>query len=202
MDSTPPRNTSSGRLSGVRSTTRTSSNSRPRSNGTTRSWAYAPLTFIGNHDVTRIASKLNDAALVPHAVVVLLTVGGTPSIYYGDEQGYRGVKEDRAGGDDDVRPLFPSSPDHLSTLGGPLFTVHQELIGVRRRNPWLHRATTEVLQLSNEVLAYRTAVDSSALVVALNLSHETQRMSAAGATAVDVGADAALVPPRGWAVLG
>ena len=171
--------------------------------------SYAPLTFIGNHDVTRIASKLTDAALVPHAVVVLLTVGGTPSIYYGDEQGYRGIKEDRAGGDDDVRPLFPSSPDQLSAVGGPIFAVHQELIGVRRRNPWLHRATTDVLQLSNEVLAYRIAVDADALVVALNLSHDTQRISAAGATSVvagqatlDVGANAVLVPPRGWAVLG
>jgi glycosidase len=171
--------------------------------------SYAPLTFIGNHDVTRIASKLSDAALVPHAVVVLLTVGGTPSIYYGDEQGYRGVKEDRAGGDDDVRPLFPPSPDHLSPLGGPIFAVHQELIGVRRRNSWLHRATSEALQLSNEVFVYRLAVGADALVVALNLSHDTQRLSAAGATAVvagaarlDVGTDAVLVPPRGWAVLG
>jgi cyclomaltodextrinase / maltogenic alpha-amylase / neopullulanase len=169
---------------------------------------FVPLTFIGNHDVTRIASKLTDPALVPHAVVVLLTVGGTPSIYYGDEQGYRGVKEDRAGGDDDVRPLFPSSPDQLSAVGGPIFAVHQELIGVRRRNPWLHRATTDVLQLSNEVLSYRIAVDADALVVALNLSHDTQRISAAGATAVvagqatvDAGADTVLVPPRGWAVL-
>jgi glycosidase len=171
--------------------------------------SYAPLTFIGNHDVTRIASKLTDAALVPHAVVVLLTVGGTPSIYYGDEQGYRGIKEDRAGGDDDVRPLFPSAPDQLSALGEPIFAVHKELIGVRRRNPWLHRATTEVLQLANEVLAYRAALDGDALVVALNLSHETQRISSAGATSLlagqavlDVGANAVMVPPRGWAVLG
>ena len=69
--------------------------------------------------------------------------------------------------------------------------------------------TTEVLQLANELLAYRVALDSDALVVALNLSHETQRISSAGATSVlagqaalDVGANAVTVPPRGWAVLG
>lgn len=169
--------------------------------------AFAPLTFVGNHDVTRIASKLEDPALVQHAAVVLFTVGGTPSVYYGDEQGYRGIKEDRAGGDDDVRPLFPPSPHDLSPIGGPVFALHQELIGLRRRNAWLHRARTEVLHLSNEVLAYRSVDESHALVVLLNLSHEDQRLGTAGATSVLAGqaaADdgAALVPARGWAVLG
>ncbi len=67
----------------------------------------------------------------------------------------------------------------------------------------------EVLQLANEVLAYRVALDGDALVVALNLSHETQRISSAGAASVlagqaalDVGANTVMVPPRGWAVLG
>ncbi|MHA7283198.1 alpha-amylase family glycosyl hydrolase [Arthrobacter sp. TMS2-4] len=170
---------------------------------------FAPLTFIGNHDVTRIASKLEDPSLVQHAVVILFTVGGTPSVYYGDEQGYRGIKADRAGGDDDVRPLFPPSPHDLSPIGGPVFALHQELIGVRRRHAWLHRATTHVLHLSNEVLAYRVAHGPEALVVLLNLSHEDQRVGVegvrtvlAGQAAVDGGAATALVPARGWAVLG
>ncbi|MHA7240383.1 alpha-amylase family glycosyl hydrolase [Arthrobacter sp. TMS1-12-1] len=171
--------------------------------------SFAPLTFVGNHDVTRIASRLEDPALVQHAVVILFTVGGTPSVYYGDEQGYRGVKADREGGDDDVRPLFPPTPADLSPIGGPVFALHQELIGLRRRHAWLHRARTRVLHLSNEVLAYRVADGSDALVVVLNLSPEAQRVGAAGASSVlagqaalDDGADAALVPPRGWAVLG
>ncbi|WP_104116132.1 alpha-amylase family glycosyl hydrolase [Arthrobacter sp. B1805] len=169
---------------------------------------FAPLTFIGNHDVTRIASKLTDPALVQHAVAVLLTVGGTPSIYYGDEQGYRGIKEDRAGGDDDVRPLFPSSPSELSPIGQPVFSVHQELIGLRRRHPWLHRATTDIVQLSNEALVYRIAASSSeSLVVALNLSHGTLSVDAAGAGSVlagqaSVAAGRAVLPGRAWAVLG
>jgi cyclomaltodextrinase len=172
--------------------------------------SFAPLTFLGNHDVTRIASRLTDPALLPHAVAVLLTVGGTPSIYYGDEQGYRGVKEDRAGGDDDVRPLFPPAPGDLSPVGRPVFDVHQELIGVRRRHPWLHRARTEVLQLSNEVLAYRVAAEGpEALVVALNLSSDAQPVPAtgplsvlAGQATLDASSGRATLPPRAWAVLG
>lgn len=170
--------------------------------------SYAPLTFVGNHDVTRIASRLTDPALVAHAVVLLMTLGGTPSVYYGDEQGYRGVKEDRAGGDDDVRPLFPPSPSDLSSIGQGVFAVHQQLIGLRRRHAWLHRATTQVLQLSNEVLAYRvTAEGPEELVVALNLSRRPARVDVGGASDVLAGEAAvdgagALVPARGWAVLG
>ena len=56
---------------------------------------FVPMTFIGNHDVTRIASQLTDPRLLPLALVVLFTVPGVPSIYYGDEQAFRGVKQDR-----------------------------------------------------------------------------------------------------------
>ena len=48
--------------------------------------SFIPATFVGNHDVTRIASKVG-AAKAALAVVLLMTVGGVPSVCYGDEQG-------------------------------------------------------------------------------------------------------------------
>ncbi|STZ74385.1 glycosidase [Mycolicibacterium fortuitum] len=53
---------------------------------------FVPLTFVGNHDVTRIASQLENSAHLEHALVLLLTTGGTPSIYAGDESAYRGSR--------------------------------------------------------------------------------------------------------------
>src|SRR3954447_17411473 len=41
---------------------------------------FVPLTFVGNHDVTRIASRLSDERDLPLALAILLTVGGTPSV--------------------------------------------------------------------------------------------------------------------------
>ena len=79
---------------------------------------FAPLTFVGNHDVTRLASRLEDDRHLAHALAVLLTVGGTPAIYYGDEQAFRGIKEERAGGDDEIRPGFPGGPDELAPACG------------------------------------------------------------------------------------
>jgi len=121
---------------------------------------FAPNTFIGNHDVTRIASTLGPDGAVT-AAAILMTIGGIPSIYYGDEQGFTGVKEERFGGDDDVRPAVPDDPSQLSTLGAGIHRAYQELIGLRRRHPWLVTATTETLELKNAQFAYRVSASDS-----------------------------------------
>jgi cyclomaltodextrinase len=169
---------------------------------------FAPLTFVGNHDVTRIASKLLDPELLPHALVVLFAVGGTPSVYYGDEQAYRGIKEDRAGGDDDIRPAFPADPSALSPLGKDIYRLHQELIGVRRRHTWLHTARTKVLSLSNEHIVFESTAENQALVVALNLGTQPAQLKVPPTASVLLSGNGYFadnknlsLPARGWAVL-
>ncbi|GAA3635734.1 alpha-amylase family protein [Kineosporia mesophila] len=131
---------------------------------------FVPMTFTGNHDVTRIASRIDDERHLPHTIVLLLTLPGTPSVYYGDEQGFRGVKEDRAGGDDAVRPPFPAEgPSDLAPFGWDLYRLHQLLIGFRRRNAWLRRAEVEVRRLTNHFLSYECRSGAEHLVVAVNL---------------------------------
>lgn len=117
---------------------------------------FVPQTFVGNHDVTRIATRVGQekAAL---AAVVLFTVGGTPSIYYGDEQGVVGVKEERIGGDDEIRPPLP---DQYAPLGEWMRQIYHDLIAFRRTHPWLHVARTEVEDIANTQITYRSyAVD-------------------------------------------
>ncbi|MDT5081603.1 MAG: cyclomaltodextrinase / maltogenic alpha-amylase / neopullulanase [Mycobacterium sp.] len=175
--------------------------------------AFVPMTFVGNHDVTRIASRLDDVRHVEHALVLMLTVGGTPSVYAGDEWEYRGVKEERFGGDDAVRPEFPARPEDSEHLGHDAFRLHQHLIGLRRRHPWLHAARTSSLHLTNGQYVYRTSADESALVVALNVDDSPLRMSlsefdidsarivaGSGAPAEAV-VDVLDVEAHGWAVL-
>lgn len=114
---------------------------------------FTPMTFIGNHDVTRIASKVGDRGAVL-ALVVLATTGGVPAIYYGDEQAFTGIKQDRLGGDDAVRPPFPDAPDQLAGWGTWMYRAHQDLIGLRRRHPWLVDARTETVSLTNTHYVY------------------------------------------------
>ena len=68
---------------------------------------FLPLTFLGNHDVTRVASQISDSRHWTHAVALLGFLPGVPCVYYGDEFGLEAVKEDRPSGDDAVRPKMP-----------------------------------------------------------------------------------------------
>ena len=174
---------------------------------------FAPLTFVGNHDVTRIASQLTDPRHVAHALVILMTTGGVPSIYAGDEYGYRGVKEERFGGDDAVRPEFDSAPGSVDHDAASVFRSHQFLIGLRRRHPWLHRATMEAALLDNRRYVYVSRHGNDALLVALNIDDAAlsislsdigfQRALVLGGDAApgSVDVEQALVGPHGWLVL-
>jgi glycosidase len=144
--------------------------------------------------------------LVPHALAVLFAVGGTPSVYAGDEFGWTAVKEERLGGDDAVRPEFPAAPGEVADVDERILDAHRALIALRRRHPWLWRARTDVVEVANDTLVLRTAVDAEAIVVALSLRDAPVSLPAADAAAVVAG-DGPLrngrvdLPARGWAVL-
>ncbi|WP_088320695.1 alpha-amylase family protein [Kineosporia sp. R_H_3] len=174
---------------------------------------FVPLTFVGNHDVTRIASRLDDVRHLPHALAALMTLAGTPSVYAGDEYAMRGVKEDRVGGDDAVRPSFPPAPadDDLPAEALAAYRLHQGLIGVRRRHPWLSTARTEVLDVTGTSLVWRSHGQDGALLTALSADDAELTVAVPGATGVLAGdgrleasgADARVtLAPHGWAVLG
>ncbi|SFF62353.1 alpha-amylase family glycosyl hydrolase [Curtobacterium sp. YR515] len=163
--------------------------------------AQAPSTFVGNHDVTRIASAVGER-FAGHAAAVLFTVAGTPSVWAGDEYGWTGVKEERVGGDDAVRPEFPAAPPESVELTH----AYEALIALRRREPWLHRAHTDVVHLTNTALVLRTATAERAVVTALNLSPDPVDLPTAGATRVeaggaDVGDGTLRLQAAAWAVL-
>ena len=178
---------------------------------------FVPWTFVGNHDTTRIASQLPDARRLPHALALLMTLPGTPAVYYGDEDGLRAVKEDRLGGDDAIRPELPASPEDRPA--GPVRALHQALIGARRRLPWLHDAEVEALHLDNTVLSLRLrprrpegeGAKSPEAVLVLSLEESEVWLPAAGRSHVLASThdappprperDGVVLPPLGWAVL-
>jgi glycosidase len=175
--------------------------------------SFAPLTFIGNHDVTRIASRLERPQHLAHALVLLLTIGGVPSVYSGDELGFRGIKEERYGGDDVVRPEFGSPPAQLDASGTKVWSLHQYLIGLRRRHPWLHSASTTAVRVANRQYIYEARHGGDALLVALNIDDEPLQLllSELGTARAEVIAGSAAAPqevvstvvvePHGWRIL-
>jgi glycosidase len=174
---------------------------------------FVPMTFVGNHDVTRIASRLDNTRHLEHALVILLTTGGTPSVYAGDESGYRGVKEERVGGDDAVRPEFTAPLMGVDELGHDVFRLHQYLIGLRRRHPWLHTARTSPLRLANTQYVYATRNGVDVLLVALSVDDGPLSLSLAelgfGAGEIVAGSGAppesvvseVEIEPHGWLII-
>jgi len=179
--------------------------------------SFAPATFVGNHDVTRIASQIADRRHLPHAIALLALLGGTPTIYAGDEFGMRGIKENRAGGDDAIRPEFPACPTELPGRDMEILRLHQLLLGLRRRHPWLHRAISATTHLGSDHLGLRLAANGSeapgdgggadALLLDLNLSDQARDLPpGAGVLLADRATTSALpggharVAPHGWAV--
>ena len=170
-----------------------------------------PQTFVGNHDVTRLATVLNDDRHFSLALAVLFCIGGVPSVHYGDEQGFRGLKENREGGDDAIRPAFPASPADLPPDGWRYYRLHQRLIGFRRRHPWLVRARTAAEHLETSALALRLrgeGEDEQALLL-LNTGDAEFRfpVDASGLSLAEtaepgaVAADPLLVPAHSWTIL-
>jgi cyclomaltodextrinase / maltogenic alpha-amylase / neopullulanase len=168
-------------------------------------------TFVGNHDVTRLATILADDRHFGHALAVLMCIGGVPSVYYGDEQGFRGLKEHREGGDDEIRPAFPSAPSELAPDGWRYYRLHQRLIGFRRRHPWLVRARTAAEHLTDSAMALRVAGSEPGqnVLLLLNVGDDPVEFAvdAAGLTVAEVPdpgtapADPLAVPPHSWTIL-
>ena len=174
--------------------------------------AFLPQTFVGNHDVTRIASRLDDPRHLAHALVVLATVAGSPSVYYLDELGSQGVKEERAGGDDAVRPELPASPPAPEVLDDDAratYELTRSLLRLRAERPWLATARTEVLLVDAAAIAYRSAGDGGTVTVLLNAGDDPygadERAPVGPVLAAGdpegAAADPRLVPPHGWTVL-
>ena len=57
-------------------------------------------SFVDNHDVSRIATMLNNKRQLPVIYPLLFTMPGIPGVYYGSEYGIEG---DKHNGDDALR---------------------------------------------------------------------------------------------------
>jgi len=120
-----------------------------------------PWTFVGNHDVTRIATQVGVAA-ARVATGLLMTLPGMSAVYYGDERGLTGLKRECLGGDDEIRPALPDEPGPWSGDAAETLRLTQLAIGWRRRHPWLVDGHITIREPSQGSLQWRTAGGSGA----------------------------------------
>lgn len=138
---------------------------------------FPPMTFIGNHDTTRIASQLKEPENLPLAIALLLLLPGIPTIYAGDEQAFTGIKLQQEHGDNAVRPPFPNYPHELAPFGAKTLNCYQKIIGIRRRNAWLVTADFEIIFVNNEKIELLFSQENHKLRLKLDAQNNTWEIS-------------------------
>lgn len=119
-------------------------------------------SFVDNHDVDRIASKLREKRHLDPVYTLLFTLPGIPSIYYGSEWGIEGKKE--GPNDDPMRPCI-----HLEEMKDTELTEHIRRLGkLHRENPELSGGRYKELALTNRQYAFGRILGDQAVIVAVN----------------------------------
>lgn len=120
-------------------------------------------TFVDNHDVARIYSKLNNKAHLANVIMLLYTLPGIPSVYYGSEFGIEGDKE--YGSDWNLRPDL-NLADYDENADIPM--LHKALGKIKARFPEVTWGDYKELNLTTRQYAYARILDGKAVITALN----------------------------------
>jgi cyclomaltodextrinase len=121
-------------------------------------------SFVDNHDVDRVASRLNNPAHLFPLYCLLFTIPGVPSIYYGSEWGIEGQKLD--GNDSPLRPALDLSTMSHSAPYPDLLQLISKLSRIRLNSSALKFGDYQQLYLEHQLFAFaRKSLDNSVVVV-------------------------------------
>lgn len=122
--------------------------------------------FADNHDVERITTRLKNKAHFTPVHILLYTLPGVPSIYYGSEFGLEGRKEKWS--DDSLRPALRLSDFDGAAETNPCTALIAALGRLRGSVPALSRGSFRELQLQTGFYAYARELDGESVLVAVN----------------------------------
>jgi alpha-amylase len=174
--------------------------------------------FLTNHDQIRVATQLeNDPVKLRLAAAILLTLPGTPFVYYGEELGTQNGpgKEDEwkrtpmawsatppAGFTSAAEGWMPFAPglEKANVAAeirddGSLLSRYRDLIRARKASPALSRGDLTLVRSDPGVLAFLRRTGRETVLVVHNLSAE--RGGAGPLVLPEQRADALLVDPGG-----
>ena len=123
-------------------------------------------SFVDNHDVERIYTKLSNKAHFVPVHIMLYTLPGIPSLYYGSEFGIEGRKERTS--DDSLRPAL-NYEDYKDAIETNSCTRLIAALGkIHRNTPALCYGTYKELLLQNTHYAYARILDGKSVITTVN----------------------------------
>lgn len=137
------------------------------------------LSFVDNHDVSRIASVINNVKHIPLAYGFIFGMPGIPCVYYGSEWGF---KADKSQGDPALRPYFENYQENELT----------EFIGklaeIKKSSRALNYGDFSSLVLTNRQCVFRRQAGDDVMFVAVNAddSRYTARFDAGSSRVKDL----------------
>ncbi|MBQ9643849.1 MAG: cyclomaltodextrinase [Lachnospiraceae bacterium] len=118
------------------------------------------VSFADNHDITRIASVLNNPAHLPLLYALMFGMPGIPCIYYGSEWGMKGEKRD---GDPALRPAV-REPEW-----NELTDFIAQLAAVKRESEALCYGEFRSVLLTNKQCIFERRSEHERVLVAINM---------------------------------
>ena len=131
---------------------------------------FTLYNFVDNHDVDRVASKLKNPVWLYPLYLLLFTMPGIPSVYYGSEWGLEGVKGPWS--DAPLRPMLDLAEISSNGPQIDLAAAIQRLANVRRNLPALQSGDYHELLVNHQQLAFSRKFNGQTVIVALNSSTE------------------------------
>ncbi|MCM1101349.1 MAG: alpha-amylase family glycosyl hydrolase [Clostridium sp.] len=117
------------------------------------------LSFVDNHDVTRVASILSNEKHLPLIYALMFGMPGIPCVYYGSEWGAKGDKHQ---GDPALRPCFD----------GPVWNELGEYISrlaeAKKHSEALNYGSFRSVVLTNKQCIFERKTDNERVLVAIN----------------------------------
>lgn len=117
------------------------------------------ISFVDNHDVTRIYSNLTNKNHIIPSFGILMAMPGIPCIYYGSEWGIEGRKED---GDDALRPQINLPEKNEITQ------FVSRAVKAHRESKALCYGDFEILHMTNKQLIFQRKYEDERIIVMIN----------------------------------
>lgn len=122
--------------------------------------------FVDNHDVARIYTKLNNKNHFVPVHILMYTLPGIPSIYYGSEFGMEGQKQ--YGSDDSLRPAISYEEYIAAIQKNDLPQLIARLGEIRLKTKALSYGDYKELFLTNGQYAFARSYNGKSVIVTVN----------------------------------
>lgn len=150
---------------------------------------YIDSPFLTNHDMSRSMNVFQNVDMAKHAAAILLTLPGTPYIYYGEETGMMGYKPDERirqpfiwdNRDKSKNTSWESTDNNLNKVAvsveekdkNSLLNFYKIMITLRNNNDALRLGDFKAIDtISSGVAAYKRVYKGDQIYVYINVSKE------------------------------